>query len=186
MRETDRWPFIQAKWFEVSRPGRAVQFIVIHDEEFPERPDSAEVIAHDFSTRPSTNKGSAHVCVDNNSIIQCVRDNNIAYAAGHHGNLLGIHIELSGYGRQTRTEWLDVYGIAMIALGADVTAQYCLKYGLPPVFLSSSALLAGQKGITGHVQVTDAWKESDHRDPGPNFPWDYFLGHVISAYQSRL
>lgn len=187
MRETDSWPFVEAKWFQkwdqpVRRP---VRVVVIHDMEFYERPDTAEAIARDFATRLANNKGSAHVCIDNNSIVQGVKDNDIAYAAPG-CNHDGIQIELAGYMKQTKEQWLDTYGIALMALGADVTAQYCLKYTLPPIKLTNAQLLAGQKGIVGHDQVSVVYKKSNHPDPGPNFPWTYFMNHVVSAYQSRV
>lgn len=39
-------------------------------------------------------------------------------------------------------------------------------------------LKAGRRGICGHVDVTDAWHQSDHDDPGPWFPWDKFMAVV--------
>lgn len=186
MRETDNWPFIEAKWYQKweAPTRRPVRVVVIHDMEFVEKADSAEVIAHDFATRKADNKGSAHINVDNNSIVQCVRDNDIAFAAPG-CNADGIQIELAGYMKQSPAEWLDTYGIALLALGADATAQYLLKYNLPPIHLSNAQLLAGQKGIVGHAQVSQVYKKSTHQDPGPNFPWTYFMNHVVSAYQSR-
>jgi len=39
-------------------------------------------------------------------------------------------------------------------------------------------LKAGKRGVCGHVDVTDAWHQSDHDDPGPWFPWDKFMAVV--------
>jgi N-acetyl-anhydromuramyl-L-alanine amidase AmpD len=187
--ETDDWKYIEAKWYQKwEEPGRRpVRVITIHSMEFVEKGDSAEVIAHDFATRKADNKGSAHINVDNNSIIQCVKDNQIAYAAPG-VNRDGIHIELAGYAKQSEKEWLDAYGIALLALAADATAQYCLKYEIPPVHLTDEELKAGRKGIIGHVQATRVYPRAGgqfHQDPGPNFPWTYFMGHVKSAYIAR-
>jgi N-acetyl-anhydromuramyl-L-alanine amidase AmpD len=184
MFETDIWPFTKARWFTESTDRRKVRVIVIHDMEFSERTDTAEVIAKDFANRKEDNKASAHLCIDSNSIVQCVLDNDVAYAAPG-CNSDGLHIELAGYGKQTREQWLDPFGIAMLALGADAAAQYCLKYDIPPLKLTDEQLFAGQKGIVGHDQVSRVYKKSDHTDPGPNFPWDYFINHVVSAFQSR-
>lgn len=152
--------------------------------EFFERTDTAEVIAHDFATRDATSKASAHICVDSNSIVQCVKDNDIAYAAPG-CNSDGIQIELAGYGKQTREEWLDPYGIAMLALASDATAQYCLKYGILALQLTNAGLEAGESGIVGHYQVSEVYKKSDHTDPGAHFPWDYFLTSVSAFYNVR-
>jgi N-acetyl-anhydromuramyl-L-alanine amidase AmpD len=189
MYETQKWPFIQAsqygKWTKLGR--RPVRLLVIHDMEFPERKDTAEVIAHDFATRTPANPGSAHICVDSDSIIQCVHDNDIAWAAPG-ANTDGIQVELAGYGKQTREDWLDVYGIALLALGCDASAQYLLKYGIPPLKLSVAQVKDGKtRGVCGHVDVTNAFPDlgHGHQDPGTHFPWDYFMSSVKAFYNVR-
>lgn len=189
MPDTQLWPFVEARWFtkmpKLGTPGcRSVRLIVIHDMEFYEKGDSAEVIAHDFATRPATSKASAHICVDNNSVIQCVRDSDIAYASPG-ANHDGIQVELAGYMRQSMKEWLDFYGIALLALGSDAVAQYCIKFGISPVHLTNAQLRAGQRGIVGHWQVSEVYKKSDHTDPGPGFPWAYFIQSVQNFIGAR-
>jgi hypothetical protein len=49
------------------------------------------------------------------------------------------------------------------------------RHHLPIVHLSVADLLAGKTGTTGHAEVTDAWHQSDHTDPGPDFPWAGFI-----------
>ena len=183
---SEKWPFVEARWYTAipqSQP-RKIRVVVIHDMEFPERPDSAEVIAHDFATRPATSKASAHVCVDNNSIVQCVRDRDIAYAAPG-ANSDGIQIELTGYGKQTREQWLDPYSVGVLSWGAYATSEYCIKYGIPVVHLTNAQLKTGQKGIVGHYQVSEVYKKSDHADPGKNFPWDVFLAMVAQFAKDK-
>lgn len=181
-----KWPFVQAKWYTPVDPARPrkIRLIVIHDMEFYEKGDSAEVIANDFATRPASSKASAHICVDNNSIIQCVRDRDVAYAAPG-ANSDGIHIELAGYGKQTAAEWLDFYGIALLALASDAVAQYAVKYEIPIRHLTNAQLSAGMKGIVGHYQVSQVYKKSDHEDPGVGFPWQYFLHSAQLFYGER-
>jgi N-acetyl-anhydromuramyl-L-alanine amidase AmpD len=182
MRETDNWPFVEAKWYTPYENGqRPVRVIVIHDMEFHETENAAEVIANDFATRGPGQKSSAHICVDSNSIVQCVKDNDIAYAAPGANND-GIHIELTGFARQTRDQWLDEYGLALLDNGANATAQYCLKYDILPVHLTNEELREGSRGIVGHAQVSEVYKKSDHMDPGPGFPWDDFMQMVSSHY----
>lgn len=186
--ETDYWPFVPARWFTKVGPSkpRPVRLIVIHDMEYFERGDTAEVIAHDFNTRPETSKASAHICVDNNSIAQCVYDSDVAYAAPN-ANHDGIQIELAGFARQSRAEWLDFYGIALLALASDAVAQYCIKFNIPIRRLTDAQVKDGKsKGICGHDNVTRAFKNpTNHLDPGPNFPWDYFLESVKLFYEER-
>jgi len=131
-------------------------------------------------------KASAHLCVDSDSIVQCVFDNNIAAAApGVNGD--GIHIEQAGYAKQTKAEWMDPYGILMINLSANAAAQYCLKYNVPVKHLSNTELKAGEKGIIGHAQATATYKpNAGHTDPGTGFPWEYFMERVKFHYDERV
>lgn len=187
MPETDLWPFIEAKYYrKMPRLGtagaRTVRVVVIHSAENEERADSAESLGRYFQ-HPDY-ESSSHVGVDNNSICQYVGDSHIAYAAPG-CNHDGIQIELTGKARQTRTQWLDTFGIGLLSFAADATAQYCLKFKLPPVKLTNAELKAGKKGIVGHYQVSEVYKKSDHADPGVGFPWDYFLTTVESFIQAR-
>ena len=180
MRETDNWPFVKARWFTPlpKTPRRRVRVIVIHDMEFPERLTAAEDVARYFAT--TATKGSAHLCVDADSIVQCVRDNDVAWAAPGCNND-GIQIELAGYAKQTRAEWLDEYSTALLHRAADAVAQYTLKYtNVPPVRLTNEELRAGKAGIVGHSQVSAVYRKSDHEDPGPAFPWDVFIPLVVA------
>lgn len=184
--ETENWPFVAAKWFLVPPTPRKVRVIVIHDMEFPERSTSAEDVARYFAT--TTTKASAHINVDNNSIVQCVKDSHVAFAAPG-CNHDGIQIELAGYAKQKRTDWLDQYSFNMLILAANAAAQYCLKYTLPPAHLTDAELKSGMKGIVSHGQVSAVYKKSTHTDPGPSFPWDVFLlatRSFVEIHRARL
>lgn len=186
MIETDVWPFVPAKYFQSwpKGPKRPVRVIVIHDMEAAEKPDTAEAIARYFHEMPDNRQASAHVCIDADSIVQCVHDNDIAYAAPG-CNRDGIQIELAGYGSQSRGQWLDAYSNALLALGANVAAQYCLKYGVPPIHLTDAELREGSRGIVGHDQVSRVYKQSDHTDPGQFFAWDVFMNRVVKYLAER-
>jgi N-acetyl-anhydromuramyl-L-alanine amidase AmpD len=175
--ETDSWPEIRARWYTPVEGRRKVRVIVIHSMEFAERSDAARVIAHDFATRPSDQKASAHLCIDDSNIIQCVRDNDVAFAAPGCNND-GIQIELAGYAKQTEAQWMDAYSRRMLELAADAVAQYCRKFSIPAVALDDKELAAGKRGIVGHRQVSRVYKRSDHMDPGDHFPWRYFMERV--------
>lgn len=186
-RETDTWPFVQAKYFAaVPRDTpRTVRVIVIHDMEYPEKLTAAEEVAEYFRTMPDHRPASAHICVDADSIVQCVHDRDVAYAAPG-CNHDGIQIELAGYGRQSRADWLDDYSARLLDRAANATAQYCVKFDIPPVLLTDEQLRAGDRGIVGHAWVSRVYRESDHTDPGVNFPWDIFMGNVAAYYAARL
>lgn len=185
MIETDAWPFVRARWFSTVTPERPrkVRVIVWHDMEYDETLRAAEDVAHYFATTDT--RASAHVCIDADSVVQCVKDSNIAFAAPG-CNADGIHLELAGYIRQTREQWLDDYGTKLIDRACRVAAQYCAKYDIPPVHLTNDQLEHGDRGMVGHVQCSTVYKKSDHQDPGPNFPWDVVVPLVEKYYAERI
>jgi N-acetyl-anhydromuramyl-L-alanine amidase AmpD len=121
-------PFIRAKYFTKGRI-KPVQLIVIHTAEAPKRPGTAEAVARYFQNPPT--KASAHYCVDNDSLVQCVWDRDTAYAVKN-GNANGVSIELAGYANQTRVQWLDEYNNAMFDNAAQVCAYLCRKFNIQP------------------------------------------------------
>ncbi len=172
------YPFVPARWYTPGPANRDIRFIVMHSMEAPELPETAEGTARFFQNLPASNKASAHLCVDNNSIIECVRENDIAYAAPG-ANATGYQIELAGYARQTRGEWLDGYGKAMLEIAAKAAADVAKRHGIPTNKLDANGLKQpGWRGFVGHVDVSNAFHQTDHTDPGGGFPWDYFLDRV--------
>ncbi|HEX8176837.1 MAG TPA: N-acetylmuramoyl-L-alanine amidase [Pyrinomonadaceae bacterium] len=188
--ETDHFPVVRAKFFREVTGKRNVRLVVMHSMEAPEKGDTAENVARFFQS-PKDAKGrpvkaSAHICVDSDSIIQCVMDNNVAFAAPGVNND-GIHIEQAGFARQKRAEWLDPFGILMLNLAANVAAQYCMKYNIPIKHLSNAELKDGERGIIGHLQATAVFKPNNgHTDPGPGYPWDHFLDRVQVHFDERM
>lgn len=188
--ETDHFPVVKAKFFKEIPGRRNVRLVVMHSMEAAEKGNTAENVAR-FFQNPRDAKGrpvraSAHLCVDSDSIVQCVMDNNVAFAAPGVNND-GIHIEQAGFAAQTRGQWLDPFGILMLNLAANVAAQYCLKYNIPVKHLSNAELKAGEKGIIGHVQATAVFKPNNgHTDPGKDYPWDHFLERVKFHFDERL
>ena len=182
----EKWPFIPAANFTGLSPGtkRHVRLIVIHSMESAEKGDTAESCARYFQQKAT--KASAHICVDNNSIIRCVMDDDIAWAAPG-ANHDGIHIELAGRAAQTRAEWLDLYGLSLINLAGMVVAQYAVKYNLPLTHIPNSALASPvMGGIVGHYQVTEVFKRSTHTDPGLHFPWEELMERAAAHKQAML
>ncbi|MBG0818315.1 N-acetylmuramoyl-L-alanine amidase [Planomonospora sp. ID82291] len=166
---------IQARYYTKGRV-RPVRLIVCHSMEAPEKPTTAEAVARWFAT--SSPRTSTHVNVDNNSMVRSVDDGDTAWCAPN-ANADGLHVELTGYARQTRTEWLDAFSRATLANAAKVVARWCKKYKIPVRKLTPSEVAAGKKGICGHVDVTRAYPGTgDHTDPGKHFPWDVFLSMV--------
>jgi N-acetyl-anhydromuramyl-L-alanine amidase AmpD len=158
--------------------GRSVDVVVIHTMEIAERADSAEAVARWFA-RPET-EVSAHYCVDADSVVQCVRERDIAWHA-RGGNERSIGIELAGRAGQGRAGWADAYSYAVLERAAALTAEICARYAIPVRWLRAAALRRKARGVTGHVEVSRAYRKSDHWDPGPAFPVDHFLGLVRLA-----
>jgi N-acetyl-anhydromuramyl-L-alanine amidase AmpD len=155
---------------------RKVIWVVIHDEEAQELPVTAHNVAELFA-EPNGPHVSAHYTVDLGKIVQCVAEKDIAWAAGHTGNVNGLHIEISGYASQSQATWLA--DGSMLDRAARLTADICARLGLPAVFVDADGLKAGTPGITTHGMLSAAFpRETDHTDPGPNFPMDAFLQKV--------
>ncbi len=168
-------PYLPAKYIREVKDGPN-KYIVIHDMEAPERSLTAEGTARYFQsvTRPA----STQMCVDNDSVVRCVPDQNGCYGASGL-NFNGLHIEHAGYASQSREEWLDQFGKDMFAISARVTAAWCLKYNIPPEYVGVDGLLSGRPGFVTHADSTKAWNVSGgHTDPGNGFPMDYYMEQV--------
>lgn len=171
--------FIQAAHY---RPGRLapVRLIVLHDMESPESSTTAENVARYFA-RADSRVASAHYCIDSDSVVQCVREQDTAYGAKG-ANADGIHLEHAGYARQTPAEWVDPFGRAMLARSAALTADLCTRYGIPVRRLTPKQIHDGERGICGHGDVTAAYPPgTGHTDPGAGFPWPFYLDLVNAA-----
>lgn len=171
--------FKQAK-YRTTTSGRQIDLIVIHDMEAPEKNTTAENVASWFASDRSS-RASAHYCVDNDSIVQCVRDQDVAWHAPG-ANHDGIGVELAGYARQTAAEWRDSYSTQMLEKqAAPLCRALAKKYNVPIRFVDREGLKRGERGFTTHNEVSKAFGRSSHWDPGPNFPMDWFLGVVSGS-----
>lgn len=126
----------------------------------------------------NTETGSYHVLVDNtdNDNVNSIRANTddwLTWSAGWTGNQIAVHISFVARAAMSRADWLGA--TRMLNEGADVCAYWVKKFNFPIVKLSAADLRAGKRGLFGHGDVSQAWKEVDHWDPGANFPWDVFL-----------
>ncbi|MBA2462023.1 MAG: N-acetylmuramoyl-L-alanine amidase [Actinobacteria bacterium] len=157
--------------------GRRIDLIVLHTMEAAERDGAAESCARWFQNPRS--RLSAHYCVDASSVVQCVRDQDVAWHAPG-ANHDGLGIELAGRAGQSRREWADGYSAAVLERGAELTAGLCRRYSIPAVWLWPPDLLAGRRGLTSHSAVSEAFGRSTHLDPGLGFPAERYLALVRS------
>lgn len=179
-------PFIQAKNFNKIMGGkRAIRLVVIHSMEAPEKPGTARAVANWFAGKTAP-QASAHFCVDDQETIQCVNENDVAWAAPGANND-GVHIELAGYAKQSTEDWDDAYSAGELKRAAQLAAALCFKYGLPRKRLTVAEVTdKTTKGICGHIDVTKAFHGSTHTDPGPGFPWDRFIEMVETELQAQV
>lgn len=168
--------FVQAKWYtKASRRPQDIRLEVLHTMEAGETARTAEAVAHMFATTPD--KKSAHRCYDNDSVVQCVYDKDIAYAAPGANND-GRHYEMAGYARQTNDEWHDPFSTSLLARVAIDVSKNCEASGNAKTWLSDAEVLAGRRGICDHAAISRIYKKSNHTDCGPNFPKDLFIDMV--------
>lgn len=171
-------------WTDANRT--SVQLLVIHDTEGSEGTTSAEDGASYDQRR--TDGTSTHFFCDADTVVQCVRTNDVAHAARTQGNKRGIQYELCGKAGQGAAGWADSASDGTLRQAAKQVARDARKWGIPIRRLTPSQVAAGEKGICGHVDVTYAFPQDngDHTDPGPTFPWSKFLGMVQAEMDGEL
>lgn len=139
---------------------------------------------------------SAHAAADATGVsAPLVPYSRAAWTAGPTANSRSLQIELCAFAAMTREQWLSEAAatvwipwlnayrtvpspMSMLRNSAAWTRDVCDTYGIPKVKLSGQQVAAGAKGICGHADTSYAFGETDHTDPGPNFPWDVFINLV--------
>lgn len=148
-------------------PRATTQMIVIHATD---NTASDENEASYASHRPD--QISAHFFVDGDSVIQCLDTSHVAYGCFPTGNSRSVQFELCGPSGHITD--------AVMRQAAPIVGRVCREYGIPVWKVGPAELRAGTRGICGHGDVTQAWGEGDHTDPGA-FAWDKFIGYVANG-----
>jgi N-acetyl-anhydromuramyl-L-alanine amidase AmpD len=161
------------------RNGSKPTVIGIHTMEAPEAGGTAEAVANYFKTIDA----SAHWCVDDNSRVRVVMDEDGAWTMPPLNNT-SLNVEMAGYASQSPGQWADAYSEETLDNVALCVAEWCHKYGIPIRHLTDDQIRAGNKGIAGHIDVNRVFHASDHTDPGLNFPWKEFLTKVTAHYDN--
>jgi hypothetical protein len=124
--------------------------------------------------------GSAHYIYDSSRHEEhCVPENVIAWHAPPNPHTIGI--EICGEASYTREQWLSDAVWPAVEEAAARTRELCLRYDLPMRKLTVAQVRAGAEGVCGHVDVSLAFRQTDHSDPGRYFPWDEFMNLVNSG-----
>lgn len=95
------------------------------------------------------------------------------WAAGTTANSRGLHLCVMGWAKQPRSEWLSRTG--QMHSTARILAWNNALYGIPLQFIGPKQLRNRERGVCGHVHVAQAWGETDHTDPGPEYPFDVVI-----------
>lgn len=159
---------------------RTVELVVVHCTENAELEGMARMNANLFADKSRSPKASFTYVVDDREIIQCVREEDVAWhAPGCNHN--GIGIEIVGRASQTTSQWADDYSRLALYGAMGIVADVCRRRKLLPVFVPAATLAGGGcSGITTHQQVTFAFPNvgHGHQDPGNNFPLEAFINGV--------
>jgi len=115
--------------------------------------------------------GSAHVVIDDEFLIRAVNDADTAYHA-RGVNAYSLGLEIVGFARWTRDEWLD--HPERLEEAARIHAGWCNAYAIPLVW-STRAGFHSHAGLPGN----------DHTDPGDGFPWDAYVENVRSFLEGE-
>jgi hypothetical protein len=139
---------------------------------------------------------SAHAASDATGVsAPLVPYSRAAWTAGPTANRIGLQIEMCAFAVMSREQWLSESAVSvwipwlnanrviqspmsMLRHTANWAREVCDTYGIPKVKVSSSSVRNGAKGICGHADTSAAFGETNHVDPGSNFPWDVFIDLV--------
>jgi N-acetylmuramoyl-L-alanine amidase-like protein len=164
-------PYLGPPFRDSGSGNKPIHRVVIHCTVSPCEPGGARNIAAYFRSRSAG--GSAHYVVDPAETVQAAYDSLVCWHSPPNSHSLGIELcdPMTGSGRR----WKDRRHQDMLGRAAKLTAQLCLAYDVPIRRLDPADLRAGKHGICGHDDVSDAFKQSSHWDPGPAFPWAQFM-----------
>lgn len=132
-----------------------------------------------FAQGSGGRNASAHYVVDVAAEFHTVADDVKAYHAPPNAGSVGI--EICGRAKYSREQWLSAQVWPAVARAAARTRELCDRHGVPRTRVGPSQLKAGAAGVCGHIDVSLAWHETTHTDPGPGFPWDKFMEAVGGA-----
>jgi N-acetyl-anhydromuramyl-L-alanine amidase AmpD len=172
--------FKQAAWFKrwVSPVPREILWIVIHDAEVARSDRTAEALAN-VAASPTSRHASWHYAADNDTVTQSVYESDIAWAAGPTGNLHGIHIEIEGYAYDAPDVWT---GDRALQLSAGLAFSIGQRWSIPLDWVDVDGAMAFKRGLISHATLSQAFHESDHHDPGTNFPYAQFRSMALLGY----
>lgn len=146
--------------------------IIVHTTENAPGTSSRAILDYQVRTRT----GSYHRLVDATGKITLANtDDWQTWSVGNKGNDIALHVSLVAQAKMKRAEWLAQP--KMLEGCARVIAYWARTYDIPLVKLSRSELGAGKYGVAGHLEA-QVWGNTDHWDPGYEFPYDVVLARA--------
>ena len=158
-----------------------VRLVVMHVNVGPDAHAGAVSVAKYCQTQT----GGYHEIVDDVQYVTTARDNEVVNGASG-ANEDGFHICMIGDATQTDAQWHDAFSVCTWTRAAARAHAACARLGVPMRLLSSAEVAAGHAGICGHVNVSEAYRKSNHTDPGPHFPWGDFMGQVAAQEDNDM
>lgn len=188
--------FQRARFYLPFRQARP-SLIVIHTAECLETSSASEQLARYFAAPADGRQVSYHYAVDNDSIVQCVRESSTAFSCGP-GNALSINIGLAGRASQTEGEWEDAFSRGVLALTVKLVADILKRRpDIALLKIGGREVYDGLAGICGHSDISAAsaigarsaspkwpWtreRRTFHTDPGKHFPWARVIDEVAAT-----
>ena len=170
-------PYVPGYSGHTSGPIGTVRRVVLHATVSACKPGGDREVAAYFAS--SRSGGLAHYVVDPAEIIQCASESLATWGAPP--NAGEIHVEMCDPQSGSSSRWQDAAHVSMLALTAALVRDICTRHGLPLTAVDSAGLLAGHLGMCQHIDVSDAWHQTDHQDPQSGGPFDE--GHFMSLVQ---
>lgn len=155
--------------------------VAVHSTESDNGPSVAEAIAGPGWFGGAAAGTSAHKIADQNSIVEGVRRNTVAWALGPGGNGLYLSYEFCGRAGWSPAQWRAPENLAMLALAAPHIADDLQACGATAAWLSLAQIGQRQRGLLSHNDVRLVWGGTTHSDPGPSFPYGELLTYVRAA-----
>ena len=174
--------------------------IVIHGTVGPTVRGGARSTARYFQSQSSG--GSAQLVIDPGETVRCAQDTTICWHAPPNRGSIGVEFcdwvnwkinrtttvdEVDAFWKgkteaDFKARWALPDWDAMLRRGAGVVAGLAKTHGVPLRRIGVTDLLAGREGLCGHIDVSKAWRQTDHTDGSDeNFPWATFLRYVAEA-----
>ncbi len=162
--------FFPARLGTQRRTPEQLRWIVVHSTEGGTGASNAS-----YFQSPSSG-GSTQLITGEDGIYRSV-DDLIVPAGAPGSNTEGLHIEFVGFAKWPREEWLKRK--KTLHQGAKALSEWSQRYKIPLKLLSAEDLKRpGSRGVTTHLAVSNAFKKSDHGDPGSGFPMDVLLNEA--------